>query len=209
MVVVRTDGHAARDAEVEQPRAPIGGEDDVLRLQVAVDHARRVRGLKCRRHRIGEFEGLAGRHRPAREPRGERLALDVLHDDEVARRRIGRDFVHAADTGMVHRGDGAGLAQQLAPRVVVGGAREELDGDPPLQTGIPGKEDLAHTAGAQGALQAIVPDESARLRPVHWKGLSIPDRLRFPGPFRQAPPLYCPRHRLPGSRPCARPTVSP
>ena len=57
----------------------------------------------------GDLQRLVERQRPLLEPRGQRLALEMRHDEVV--RAIGAaDVVDAADVGMVQRRDGASLA---------------------------------------------------------------------------------------------------
>ena len=57
-------------------------EKDVLRLEVAVNHAGLVRAREATRDLLHEPGGLAVRERPAAaQPRAERLALDKIHGD--------------------------------------------------------------------------------------------------------------------------------
>ena len=120
------------DAEVEQLRRARRRHHDVLRLQVAVDDAVAVRGVQSRRRcRASDLERLAHPERPAPQPRRERFAVDVLHDDEVAAAGVGADFVDGADVRMVEGGGRLRLAQQPAADLVVARRRvaQELDGD--------------------------------------------------------------------------------
>ena len=77
-----------RDAEVDDLHEVLVlalQEEQVLRLDVAVDDALRVRGGERRRGLRGDpQDALLGQLRLAREALGERLALEELHHDERA-----------------------------------------------------------------------------------------------------------------------------
>ena len=77
----RLGGAASREAEVQQLRAGTR-EHHVAGLQIAVDDARAMRVVE----RVGDLAAVAqhlvGRQRAAREPIVQRLALEILHDDE-------------------------------------------------------------------------------------------------------------------------------
>ena len=115
--VARRD--AGGDAEVEQFHVAVGGDDDVVGLQVAVDDAVPVGRRKRLRDLRAVRQGFERGEAAAFEDGGERLALGVLHDDEAAAVGVGADFVDRADARMVERRDGLGLAQQalVGPRV--------------------------------------------------------------------------------------------
>ena len=74
-----------------------------------MDHAMPVRAIK----RVGNLDRVAehlfGRQRSAREPRGQRLAFEVLHDEEGDAVLLA-DIVQDADVRMVQRRDGARFA---------------------------------------------------------------------------------------------------
>jgi hypothetical protein len=99
----------------------------------------------------GVLERFADRKRPPREPLGQRLALDQLHD-EVVHAPVMADVVHGTDVRMIERGDGARLALELAPGLGLRAGRrgQNLDRDGPAQTGVVRSIDLAHPAGADG-----------------------------------------------------------
>ena len=71
-----------RDPEVRDQRAPVAGEQDVLRLHVAVDHSLIMRVLERLRRFADDAERLGERQPPLpRQPGAERLALDVGHGE--------------------------------------------------------------------------------------------------------------------------------
>ena len=82
-----------RDAEVKELWRPRGGDHDVLRLQVAVDHAAPVGDVERRSDSVDEVEGRPHAERTAPQPRRQRLALHVLHGDEVATAFVRPDLV--------------------------------------------------------------------------------------------------------------------
>jgi hypothetical protein len=133
-----------------------------------VDDARAVRG----RQRVGdlapELEHLVERQRPLAQAMRERLAVEVLHDQErhragrrwsafgrvvrLRRQRLAADVIQDADVRVVESGDGAGfLLEPAAPFAIRGGAGgQDLDRDVAAQPRIAGLVDLAHAAGADG-----------------------------------------------------------
>ena len=72
----------ACNPEVRELHLPVARAENVLRLDVAVHEVRRVRGLERSADLDADRDDLGGRQ-PAtpRELVGERLAVDVLHDD--------------------------------------------------------------------------------------------------------------------------------
>ena len=135
------------EAEVEKLRAG-ARQHDVGRLEVAVDDAVAVRAIE----RVGDLgavaDHLVGGQRPARQPAGQRLALQVLHDEEGDAFLLA-DVVEHADVRMVHRPDRPRFAvEPLAQLRVVGeDRREDLDGDGAVEPGVAGLVDLPHPAG--------------------------------------------------------------
>jgi hypothetical protein len=108
--------------EVENLHSPVGEQEDVLGLQVAVDDAALVRrgepGGDLRR----DLHGLARRRRSAVQALAQRLAEEELHDRErlVA---LPADVVDGEDVGMREGGDRLRLALEAGERV---GARREM-----------------------------------------------------------------------------------
>ena len=86
----------------------------------------------------------------------QRLALDVLHDDERAAVGVA-DLENLADERMVERRGGERFAPQaLACDEVLFVVRmEPLDRDAPFELGVLGEKDLAHAAGAERGVDAV------------------------------------------------------
>ena len=99
-----------RQPEVEHLRAPVAGDEDVRRLDIAMDDALGVRGLERIRdlnsqiEHFWEPEGMA-----IRQPLPQRLAFEQLHGQQ--RLTVGVvDLVDRADVRVVQRRGGARLA---------------------------------------------------------------------------------------------------
>ena len=143
-------GRRAREAEIEQLRAR-ARQHHVARLQIAVDDAVAVRAIE----RVGDLgrvaDDLVGRQRPARQPRGQRLALEVLHDQEGDAVLLA-DVVEHADVRVVQRPDDAGFAVEALAELRVGGElrRQDLDRDLAIEAGVDGAVDLPHASGGDG-----------------------------------------------------------
>ena len=124
-------------------------EEQVRRLDVAVDDPARVRRVERRRRLLEPVERASERLRAvAHEPVGERAAGEVLHHDV-------RAAVVLADVEDRHRARcvreprrGERLAREArSDRLVVGVAvGEHLDRDDARQVGVLGAKDLAHAA---------------------------------------------------------------
>ena len=98
-----------REAEVEYLHLAAFGDEDVRRLDVAVDDAGRVRGVE----RVGDLDGIVEEQRPSaaacRDAPAQRRAVEHLHDEE---RQVAvlADVIERADVRMVERRRRAGLA---------------------------------------------------------------------------------------------------
>ena len=134
--------------EVEQLGA-CPGDHDVRGLDVAVQGAVPVRAVE----RIGQLAGVAkhliDRQGAPFEARRQRLALDVLHHQEVGPVLFAH-VVEDADVGVAQGGDGAGLTLESLSHVRPVGQmrRQHLDGDDPVQARVTGLVDLAHPTRA-------------------------------------------------------------
>ena len=106
-VVARRDRQRGGEAEVEDLHAAVGGDEDVVGLQVAVHDAAGVRGAEPG----GDLEPVADHvalgKRAAFEPDPQRLAVEQLGDQvgHVA----GADVEDREQVGVRQRGDGARL----------------------------------------------------------------------------------------------------
>ena len=144
----RVDAAGRRDPEVGDDDVRIAVEQEVRRLDVAVDDALLVRAIE-RHSGLGEpLQRLSGRDASLPETVVDGAAVEVLHDDV----RLLPVLADVEDGDDVRRAGEPRGGQRLAPeprahllfrRVAL---REELDGDLPLEDGIRGAVDLAHAA---------------------------------------------------------------
>ena len=143
-------GEQRGDAEVEQLGVTGGGDQDVGRLDVAVDHQALV-GIRERgAHLLHQSDAGADAGRVRLAPRVDRLAVDQLHD------QVGHAVVCAAgieqlgDARMIEAGEHAPLEAEAfddrgrAPR------RQDLDRGLPVELVVVAlrREDDAHAAAA-------------------------------------------------------------
>ena len=143
------------EAEVEQLHAR-PGQHDVPGFEVAVHDAAAVRGIERSGDLGAEGEHLVDGQRPFPQPVGERLALEVLHDQEVDAVLVSH-VEEGADVGVLEARDRLGLA--LQPLLELGAVRQvrgqHLDRDRALEPGVAGAVHLAHAAGAGGLFDSI------------------------------------------------------
>ena len=219
-------------AEVGDAHASVVGQEDVLGLQVAVDHPRRVERRQAARGLPGDLAEQALGHRPhLLEERAQRAPLHPLHDEEVVRRPLdaGLADVERADDVLVdERQPEPGLAQEP---LADGGDREQVREDHLDREGrvARGRLDLVHDAHAPApdvAAEPIAPEPRARRelgragtpaatgserrgrqrrgrRPRGRGRASRPSRRRGGRSPRRAAP------RRPGTHPRARPDARP
>ena len=103
-----------RQAEGEDFRST-RRQDDVCRLQIAVENPFGVRcGQRVGQRKTGVDE-RDGVHRTTTEALVQRLALEQFHDEERHWRRA--DVIDGADAWMVERGNGLGLALESSKRL--------------------------------------------------------------------------------------------
>ena len=151
----------ARDAEVGQLRPPLGVDQDVLRLDVAVDHLARVGD----REAAGDLDRVGDRllrveRAVAADPLLQRFALDVLEDDVgVAAVLAGVD--HRDHVGVGELGHRARLLAEALELVGLLGhlAVHHLDRDLAVERLVARQVDGRHAAAAQLRLQPVAAGE--------------------------------------------------
>ncbi len=148
-----------RQAEVEYLRLAAPGDENIRRLDVAVNDAAGVGSVE----RVGDFdapvEQQIERHRTAFDAMFERLALEELHRDEVP--AIGFvNFVDRADIRVIQGRGGAGLPLEPFERLPVLRQvfRQEFQRHQAAQLRVLGLVDDAHAAATELFENAVVGD---------------------------------------------------
>ncbi len=115
-----------------------------------------MRLLKRLRDFRSNLQNLIQRQRALRQPFGQGLAFEILHDQEVGA-VLRADVVKRADIGMLKCGNGFGLALHALFQFRVGGkmGRQDLDGNGAIEAGVLGAIDFSHTARAQLRLNLV------------------------------------------------------
>ena len=160
---VRVEG--ARDPEVGELHGPVAGEEDVLGLDVAVDHPLRL-GVGQGAADLGaDAGGLGGRQRPlAPDARLEVLPLHELHDEVGA-------LVVLAPVEQVHEvrvrqaGHQEGLAAEPLGVLLVGQEPrvQALHRHVAAQHGVARSPDRRHSAAADQLVEAVaLPEQGLR-----------------------------------------------
>ena len=138
-------------------------QEDVGRLDVAMNDAGLVRRGDATRDLDDDVEGLVNRRRPAGDPLLERLAFVIGHGQEHAAVGALVDLVDRADVRMIERRNRACFDQQalLGLLVLEQRQRQELQGDGAFEARVFGLVDLAHPSRAEEGQDAVVGDSVA------------------------------------------------
>ncbi len=134
------------DAEVRQQHPPIGRQQDVGRLDVAMDEAGTVGLVERARNRRADVDGeLRTEALLTVEQLAEALAVDELHHHGLAAVVL-EHVVDGDDVGVVQPGDGDRFAPEPFGDHGIGGEvrLEPLDGDPAVELDVGGDPHLGH-----------------------------------------------------------------
>ena len=138
------------ESEVQDLDLSTAVEEDVGRLQIAVDDSLRVSGLERIRHLDRHRDELSDVDRSSPHLLEKGLTLEKLHDDEV-RALVLFDCVDSADTRVVQRRSSTRFALKALQRSLV--LRhflwKELECDPSSQLRVFGFVDDTHSAAAE------------------------------------------------------------
>ena len=146
-------------SEVEDLGLPALGDEDVRRLDVAVDDPLGVGGVQGVGKLDSQLEQLLRLEGLSSDAVLERLALQELHGDEGLALVL-VDVVDRTDVGVVEGGAGLGLAPEPLQGDLVAEEllRQELQRDESVEAGVLGPVDDAHAPGAQLFDDAVVGD---------------------------------------------------
>ena len=160
-MVLGGDVHDLRDAEVGEHDPPVGADQDVRRLHVAMQDTDAVRGLQRRQHRQAHPPGpLGGQRAVVAEHLLQAAAPDVLHDDQRIRLHV-LDVVdpdHAAVVQIADPYGSLGLTQHVAPDLRGGraGRNDLLDRYLAVQQGVSGEPHPGHAAAPDQRKDLVV-----------------------------------------------------
>jgi hypothetical protein len=148
------------DPEVQDLRRrppALGHEEDVLGLQVAVDHAARVRRLEARADLHQQRDGVPGVEPPAPQPLEEALALEQLHRQEQVPLGTAAEVGDPDDVVVLERGRDLRLAAEALDDVGRAGEvlAQELQRQLLAHVDVLGLEHRPHAALGQQRHQAV------------------------------------------------------
>ena len=151
--------HRKRDPEVRNQGLAVV-QQHVLGLDVAVDHPVSVRVIQCRRHRLGDFEGVAdGQLLLAMQPLSQRLALHQWHDIVKKRVRLAR-VVERQNVRVLQVGRDLDLLQEpLGPNHRGQFRPQDLQGHFAVVFYVVREVDRSHAAGADLFLDFVAVGE--------------------------------------------------
>ena len=110
---------------------------------------------------MADRQRLLDRERPLLDPVRERLAVEMLHDDEH-RAGVLADVMQRADVGMRQARNRLRLALEAGSAIGISGEviGKDFDRDRAIEAGVAGFVNLAHAPGANEA-EDLVPDPAA------------------------------------------------
>src|SRR6185295_12572976 len=154
---VRRSG--ARDAEVGDLGAPVGVDDDVVGLEVAVDDPAAVGEARGAQDLDGQVDGAVGvQRRLLLDDRLQRAPLEVLHRDVVGAVVLAA-VVDGDDVLVLQAGGARRLAAEALDELAVLGEApvEDLQRHLAPELQVLGDVDVRHAAAAQAVQDAVAP----------------------------------------------------
>ena len=121
-----------------------------------------MRGLERPGHLLRDRQRFNDRDRRARDPIGERRALDQFHDQGSYAAGV-FEAVDLRDVRMIERGEHLRFTTEAGEAIGIAGdaGQQNLDRDPAIQPGVEGPVDLAHPARADPRVDLIRADAVA------------------------------------------------
>ena len=167
-----------RQPEVQNLRAPVRSDEDVLGLEIAVHNSALVRGGEAARDLRCVVDGLTLRERRAPQLLAQRLAFEQLGDDE-GRAVVLPNVVDGEDVRVVERAGGASLLLEACEAL---GVCRELRGQhfdrhvaPDLR--VAREIDLAHPALAEQGADFVAAEAGVRGKNHARKSQNAASRL--------------------------------
>src|SRR6266853_4193928 len=155
-------GNQFGQAEIQDFRLSTPGEENIGRLEIAMDDSRLMRGVEGVGNLDGDVKDLSACQRLARDDVLESLTFQELHHKEgVAFGFV--NFINGADVGMVEGRGGPCLALKSLQSLMVANqfGWKELQRYIPAQLEILGAIYHSHAPAAQMFLDAVVGDDFA------------------------------------------------
>jgi hypothetical protein len=151
-----------REAEIRELRVAAAGEENVRRLDIAVQNVGPVRGRQAVCNTDQQFHALPPTVlQRAHSPIGKRAAVDELGDEVLAAVELAC-VVHRKNVWMVERRRHSSFLLKPPPGVgveqVLG---KELDRHGPIEIQVGAAADDAHAAGGNDAVDAVMADRRA------------------------------------------------
>ena len=155
------------EPEIDDLDEAVGAEHDVFRLDVAMNDAGAVGGIKGGGALEADGEGFFGWEWSGGETLAESDAFDEFGGDEPGIAGLA-DVEDGEDIGVVEGGGGFGFGLEAGDggRVVGEFGGEEFQRDEAVEAGIAGAVDFAHGAGAEFAEDQV----GAETRACAWRG---------------------------------------
>ncbi len=156
------------------------GDEDIRRLDIAVDDALRMRHIEGVGNFNGEVLQILQFHRAARDGVFQRLAFQIFHGDEGGAILLA-DIMDRADVGMIQGRGGLRFALKARQRLRVLGnlIGQKFQRHEAVETGVFGFIDNAHSAATEFFQYLVVRDclagQRLRIRHVHailWRTIT-------------------------------------
>ncbi len=140
--------HEHGESEIENLHAAVGGDEQVARLEIAVDDALGVGRCKAGRDLTRVVDRPSEWERAVAQLVAKRLALEQLrHDERLV--VMGTEIVDDQNVRMVQGRRGTGFVLELSKMLGVRGGGQDFDRHVALQARIAGAIDLAHASSSQ------------------------------------------------------------
>ena len=145
-------------AEIEDLHLAVCGDENIGRLEVAMNDPLRVRGGQPIRHRGSDLRRLSPRQRLAGQPLVKRFSAQQLRDDEGRTVDLS-EIMNGQDVGVGESCYGSRFLFEAFERLGVfrKPIRNDLDGHLASQARVPSAIDLSHSARPEGSEDLIRP----------------------------------------------------
>src|SRR5271154_6324290 len=146
-----------RQTEVKNLHAPVASDENVFRLQIAVDDSLVMCRSETARDLLGSFNRLAQRH--SAQPVAQSLPFKKLRH-QVRRALMLAKIVNGEDVGMIQRGDGLRLLLEAPQSLGIAGesSRQNLNRNVTVEPRVARPIHLAHAARSDCRYDFVRPE---------------------------------------------------